>query len=76
MGIVSNMAAPLLLQIWRHKSRVSIPFDIVMCKACIGIRIIKRLCNVCPPVREIIHSLKLMDYPQVQADLHIFQHSG
>ena len=29
---------------------------------------IKQLYHVCPPVRKIIHSLKLVDYLHVQAD--------
>ena len=39
-----------------------------MCKVYIDVGGIKYLYHIFPPVREIIHSLKLMDYLHVQAD--------
>ena len=39
-----------------------------MCKAYTDVGGIKYLYHVCPPVRKIIHSLKLVDYLHVQAD--------
>ena len=39
-----------------------------MCKVYTDLGGIKELYHVCPPVRKIIHSLKLVDYLQVQAD--------
>ena len=41
---------------------------LVMCKVNTDIGGIKQLYHVCPPVRKIIHSLKLVDYLHVQAD--------
>ena len=41
---------------------------LVMCKVYTGVDGIKQLYHVCPPVRKIIHSLKLVDYLHVQAD--------
>ena len=41
---------------------------LVMCKVYTDVGGIKKLYHVCPPVRKIIHSLKLMDYLHVQAD--------
>ena len=41
---------------------------LVMCKAYTDVGGIKRLYHVYPPVRKIIHSLKLVDYLHVQAD--------
>ena len=40
---------------------------LVMCKVHTNVGGIKYLYHVCPPVRKIIHSLKLMDYLHVQA---------
>ena len=40
----------------------------VMCKVYTDVGGIKLLYHVCPPVRKIIHSLKLVDYLHVQAD--------
>ena len=40
----------------------------LMCKVYTDVGGIKKLCHVCPPVRKIIHSLKLVDYLHVQAD--------
>ena len=39
-----------------------------MCKVYTDVGGIKYLYHVCPHVRKIIHSLKLMDYLHVQAD--------
>ena len=39
-----------------------------MCMAYTDVGGIKQLYHVCPPVRKIIHSLKLVDYPHIQAD--------
>ena len=39
-----------------------------MCKVYTNVGGIKQLYHVCPPVRKIIHSLKLVDYLHVQAD--------
>ena len=39
-----------------------------MCKVYTDVGGIKYLYHVCPPVRKIIHSLKLVDYLHVQAD--------
>ena len=39
-----------------------------MCKVYTDVGGIKQLYHVCPPVRKIIHSLKLVDYLHVQAD--------
>ena len=39
-----------------------------MCKVYTNVGGIKELYHVCPPVRKIIHSLKLVDYLHVQAD--------
>ena len=39
-----------------------------MCKVYTDLGGIKLLYHVCPPVRKIIHSLKLVDYLHVQAD--------
>ena len=39
-----------------------------MCKVYTDVGGIKQLYHVCPPVRKIIHLLKLMDYLHVQAD--------
>ena len=41
---------------------------LVMCKVYTDVCGIKQLYHVCPPVRKIIHSLKLVDYLHVQAD--------
>ena len=41
---------------------------LVMCKVYTDVGDIKKLYHVCPPVRKIIHSLKLVDYLHVQAD--------
>ena len=41
---------------------------LVMCKVYTDVGGIKKLYIVCPPVRKIIHSLKLVDYLHVQAD--------
>ena len=40
----------------------------MMCKVYTDVGGIKWLYHVCPPVRKIIHSLKLVDYLHVQAD--------
>ena len=40
----------------------------LMCKVYTDVGGIKQLYHVCPPVRKIIHSLKLVDYFHVQAD--------
>ena len=40
----------------------------MMCKFYTGVGGTKKLYHVCPPVRKIIHSLKLVDYLNVQAD--------
>ena len=39
-----------------------------MCKIYTDVGGIKQLYHVCPPVREIIHELRLVDYLHVQAD--------
>ena len=39
-----------------------------MCKIYTDVGGINKLYHVCPPVRKIIHSLKLVDYLHVQAD--------
>ena len=39
-----------------------------MCKVHTDVGGLKKLYHVCPPVRKIIHSLKLVDYLHVQAD--------
>ena len=41
---------------------------LVMCKVYTDVGGIKQLYHVCPPVRKIIHSLKLVEYLHVQAD--------
>ena len=41
---------------------------LVMCNVYTDIGGIEYLYHVCPPVRKIIHSLKLVDYLYVQAD--------
>ena len=41
---------------------------LVMCKVYTDVCGIKQLYDVCPRVRKIIHSLKLVDYLHVQAD--------
>ena len=41
---------------------------LVVCKVYTDEGGIKELYHVCPPVRKIIHSLKLVDYLHVQAD--------
>ena len=41
---------------------------LVLCKVYTDVGGIKKLYHVCPPVRKIIHSLKLVDYLHVQAD--------
>ena len=41
---------------------------LTMCKVCTDVGGIKWLYYVCPPVRKIIHSLKLVDYLHVQVD--------
>ena len=40
----------------------------LMCKVYIDVGCIKQLYHVCPPVRKIIHSLKLVYYLHLQAD--------
>ena len=45
-----------------------------MCKVYTDVGGIKQLYHVCPPVREIIHSLKLVDYLHVQADNPWYNH--
>ena len=40
----------------------------LMCKVYTDVGGIKYLYHVCPPVRKIMHSLKLVDYLNVQAD--------
>ena len=40
----------------------------LMCKVYTDVGGIKYLYHVCPPVRKIINSLKLVDYLHVQAD--------
>ena len=44
------------------------PNYLVMCRVYTDVGGIKYLYHVCPPVRKIIHSLKLVDYLHVQAD--------
>ena len=39
-----------------------------MCKVYSDVGVTKQLYLDCPPVRKIIHSLKLVDYLRVQAD--------
>ena len=39
-----------------------------MCKVYTDVRGIRLLYHVCPPVRKIIHSLKLVDYLHIKAD--------
>ena len=41
---------------------------LLMCKVYTDIGGIKLLYSICPPVRKIIHSLKLVDYLHVQAN--------
>ena len=41
---------------------------LTMCKVYTDVGGIKQLYHVCPHVRKIIHSLKLVDYLHVQAD--------
>ena len=41
---------------------------LIMCKVYTDVGGIKLVYHVCPPVRKIIHSLKLVDYLHVQAD--------
>ena len=41
---------------------------LVICKVYTDVGGIKLLYHVCPPVRKIIHSLKLVDYFHVQAE--------
>ena len=41
---------------------------LMMCKVYTDVGDMKQLYHVCPPVRKIIHSLKLVDYLHVQAD--------
>ena len=41
---------------------------LMMCKVYTNVGGIKYLYHVCPPVRKIIHSLKLVDYLHVHAD--------
>ena len=41
---------------------------LMMCKVYTDVCVIKKLYHVCPPVRKVIHSLKLVDYFNVQAD--------
>ena len=40
----------------------------MMCKVYTDVGGMKLLCHVWPPVRKIIHSLKLVDYLHVQVD--------
>ena len=40
----------------------------MMCKVYTDVGGIKQLYHVCPPVRKIIHSLKLVNYLHAQAD--------
>ena len=40
----------------------------MICKVFTDVGGMKKLYHVCPPVRKIIHLLKLVDYLQVQAD--------
>ena len=42
--------------------------NLVLCKVYTDVGGINQLYHVCPPVRKIIHSLKLVDYLHVQAD--------
>ena len=39
-----------------------------MCKVCTDVGGIKQFYHDCPPVRKIIHSLKIVDYLHVQVD--------
>ena len=41
---------------------------LLMCKIYTDVGGIKQLYHVCPPVRKIIHSLKLVNYLHIQAD--------
>ena len=41
---------------------------LVMCKIFTDVGSLKKLYHVCPPVRKIIHELKLVDYLHGQAD--------
>ena len=47
---------------------------LVMCKVYTDVGSIKKLYHVCPPVRKIIYSLKLVDYLHVQADNPWYNH--
>ena len=50
-----------------HPNQLSTKY-LMMCKVYTDVGGIKYLYHVCPPVRKIIHSLKLVDYLHVQAD--------
>ena len=54
-------------QIYTFLTNLSTKYS-VMCKGYTGVGGIKKLYNVCPPVRKIILSLKLVYYLHVQAD--------
>ena len=47
---------------------------LVMCEVCTDIGGIKLLYHGCPPVRELIHSLKLVNHLQIQADKTWYNH--
>ena len=48
---------------------------LVMCKIYTDVGGIKWIYHICPPVRKIIHSLKLVDYFHVQADNQWYSYS-
>ena len=47
-----------------------------MCKVYTEVGGMKYFYHVCPPVRRIIHSLKLVDYLHVQADKITYDYSS
>ena len=46
-----------------------------VCKVYTDVGGIKKLYHVCPPVRKIIHSLKLVDYLHIQENMPLYSYS-
>ena len=69
--ISTGAASPLIKRRYNPSCTTLTNFStkyLVMCKVFTDVGGIKYIYHVCPPVRKIIHSLKLVDYLHVQAD--------
>ena len=66
-----EMLQPFWGKLLYHFTNLSTNY-LVKCKVYTDVGGIKQLYHFCPPVREIIHSLKLVDYLHVQADKPLY----